>query len=214
MVARSSAATIVIALVLFGAAGRLDIPMFWLYLAVVAAVSAGGLFLIEEDLARERTRPGGRPLGPKYLIIALLCLAHWAIAGLDRGRFHWSDGVPVALRLGALVLFAAASALVLWAMHVHRFFSSVVRIQRDRGHHVISGGPYRWVRHPGYAAALPATVASGLALCSWLATAVGLLGVPLILWRATVEDRVLHAQLPGYQDYARHVRWRLLPGVW
>jgi protein-S-isoprenylcysteine O-methyltransferase Ste14 len=112
------------------------------------------------------------------------------------------------------VVFAAGLAFFIWAMHVNRFFSSVVRIQRERGHHVVTGGPYRWVRHPGYAGAIPAAMASGLALCSWLATAIGALGVPLLLWRTIVEDRTLRAELPGYRDYAQRVRWRLLPGIW
>lgn len=99
-------------------------------------------------------------------------------------------------------------------MHVNRFFSSVIRIQRERGHHLVTGGPYRWVRHPGYAAALPAIVASGLALGSWLATATGALGVPLLLWRTIAEDRVLRVELPGYKGYSQQVRWRLLPGIW
>jgi protein-S-isoprenylcysteine O-methyltransferase Ste14 len=99
-------------------------------------------------------------------------------------------------------------------MHVNRFFSSVVRIQQERGHHLVTSGPYRWVRHPGYAGAIPAVAASGVALCSWLATAIGVLGVPLLIGRTIVEDRVLRAQLPGYDNYAGQVRWRLLPGIW
>jgi protein-S-isoprenylcysteine O-methyltransferase Ste14 len=213
MVAQTLGFILLLAVVLFGAAGRPDIPMFWLYLAVIAAVSAAGLFLIDEDLARERMRPGGQPPGLRLYFIFLVCVAHWTIAGLDR-RCHWSDTVPLSLRLAALVVFAAGLAFFIWAMHVNRFFSSVVRIQRERGHHVVTGGPYRWVRHPGYAGVIPATIASGLALCSWLATAVGALGVPLLIWRTIVEDRTLRAELPGYGDYAQHVRWRLLPRVW
>jgi protein-S-isoprenylcysteine O-methyltransferase Ste14 len=205
---------LLVAAILFGAAGRADIPMFWLYLAVLAGVSIAGLFLIDEDLAQERMRPGGQPLDLRLWLGFLLCIAHWAIAGLDRGRFHWSDNVPLALRLGAIVVFAAGLSLFVWAMHVNRFFSSVVRIQRERGHHVVASGPYRWVRHPGYAGALAAVVASGIALCSWLAAAVGALGVPLLLRRVIVEDRTLLAELPGYPEYAQTVRWRLLPGVW
>ncbi len=130
--------------------------MFWLYLGIVAAVSAASLFLIGQELARERMRPGGQPPGLRLLLVFLLCIAHWAIAGLDRGRFHWSDTAPSWLRIAALGVFAAGLALVTWAMHVNRFFSSVVRIQRERGHRVVAGGPYRWVRHPGYAGAIPA----------------------------------------------------------
>jgi protein-S-isoprenylcysteine O-methyltransferase Ste14 len=118
------------------------------------------------------------------------------------------------LRIAALAVFAAGLALFIWAMHVNRFFSSVVRIQQERGHQTVTAGPYRWVRHPGYAGAIPAIVASGMALCSWLATALGTLGVPLLLWRAILEDRTLRAELPGYAEYAQQVRWRLLPGVW
>jgi protein-S-isoprenylcysteine O-methyltransferase Ste14 len=205
---------VLVAVVLFGTAGRLDIPMFWAYVAVIGAFSTAGLFLIDEDLARERIRPGGKPLGFRIRLAFLLCVAHWAIAGLDRGRFHWSDTVPLSLRLAAIVVFAAGSSLGLWAMHVNRFFSSIVRIQRERGHQLVTGGPYRWVRHPGYAGAIPAVIASGIALCSWAATAVGALSVPFLVWRTIAEDRVLRAQLPGYEAYAQSVRWRLLPGVW
>jgi protein-S-isoprenylcysteine O-methyltransferase Ste14 len=213
MVAQALGFILLVAVVLFGAAGRLDIPMFWLYLGVIVAVSIAGLFLIDEDLARERMRPGGQPPGLRLLFIFLLCIAHWTIAGLDH-RFHWSDTVQLSLRVAALVVFAAGLAFVIWAMHVNRFFSSVVRIQQERGHHVVTGGPYRWARHPGYAGAIPAIMASGLALCSGLATAVGALGVPLLLWRTIVEDRTLRAELPGYGDYAQRIRWRLLPGIW
>ena len=110
MVAQTLGFILLVALVLFGAAGRIDIPLFWAYLGVLAAVSTAGLFLIDEDLARERMRPGGHPPGLRLYFIFLLCVAHWTIAGLDR-RFHWSDTVPLSLRVAALVVFAAGLAL-------------------------------------------------------------------------------------------------------
>jgi len=189
---------------LFGAAGRINFIEF----------SALSLTVLDPDLMQERMRPGGRRVGLRFLPIVIVMFLHWAVAGLDRGRLHLSDTVPSGLEAVALALFALAWIVLVWAMYVNRFFSSVVRIQQERGHHVVTGGPYRRVRHPGYAAAIPATMASGLALCSWLATAVGALGVPLLLWRTIVEDRTLRAELPGYRDYAQRVRWRLLPGVW
>ena len=167
---------VLVAIVLFGAAGLIDLPLYWIYVAIVAAVSVGGLFLIGDDLARERMRPGGRPPPVSLRVAFLLCPLHWAIAGLDRGRFHWSDGIPLWLRLAALVVFVLGLALTLWAMHINRFFSSAVRIQRERGHRVVDNGPYRGVRHPGYLGAIPAISASGLVLCSGLATALGILG--------------------------------------
>ena len=202
------------AFILFAAAGRINLPLYWTYIAVLEALSIGGLLLIGEDLARERMRPGGQPppWSPRFALFS--CLAHWLIAGLDRGRYHWSDRIPLALRLVAFVVFVLGFALTLWAMHVNPFFSSAVRIQRERGQHVIAAGPYRWVRHPGYAGAIPAITASGLVLCSWLATALGAMGALWLLWRTAVEDRMLWRELLGYQDYTRQVRRRLVPGVW
>jgi protein-S-isoprenylcysteine O-methyltransferase Ste14 len=127
---------------------------------------------------------------------------------------HWSDSVPVWLRAVALLLFVLGWVPVIWAMRVNRFFSSAVRIQSERGQHVISDGPYRIVRHPGYTAGLIVILASGVALGSWLSAAIGLLGVPILLRRTMKEDRMLRAELPGYAEYATRVKWRLLPGVW
>jgi len=127
---------------------------------------------------------------------------------------HWSDSVPLWLRVVVLVLFAIACVPIIWAMRVNRFFSSAVRIQFDRGQRVISGGPYRFVRHPGYTAALVLIVANGAAPGSWLAAATSWIGIPILLWRTAMEDWMLHAELPRYAEYAARVKWRLLPGVW
>ena len=200
--------------ILFGSAGRVDVPEFWAYLLALAGVTAIGLRVIDPDLIQERIRPGGRPLPARYWFIGLLPLAHWVMAGLDRGRLHWSDTVPISVRLIGLAVFVLAQVVLLWAMRVNRFFSSVVRIQTERGHHIITTGPYRWVRHPGYAAALAMILASGPALGSWAATLIGLVGVPLLIVRIRNEEAVLQRNLPGYTDYARQVPYRLLPFVW
>ena len=84
MVAQSIGFVVLVALVLFGAAGRIDIPIFWFYVGVVASASAAGLFLIDKDLAQERMRPGGQLPSFRLILVILLCLIHWAIAGLDR----------------------------------------------------------------------------------------------------------------------------------
>jgi protein-S-isoprenylcysteine O-methyltransferase Ste14 len=202
------------AVVLFGTAGRLDIVEFWCWIAVLATVSVISLLVVDPDLVRERARPGGKPLPPRYWLVALLFLVHLGVAGLDRGRLHWSDNVPAWLRAVALLLFAIAWVPFVWAMRVNRFFSSAVRIQRERGHRVISDGPYSFVRHPGYATALVAVLTSGVALGSWLSAVIGWIGVPILLWRTWFEDRMLRAELPGYAEYAARVPSRLLTGVW
>jgi protein-S-isoprenylcysteine O-methyltransferase Ste14 len=188
---------------------------FWLYLAILAAIIVASLLALDPGLFRERMRPGGKrpPLGLRLFTIVMF--VHWIAAGLDRGRFHWSDNVPAWLQAVGLIALAASYALCFWAMLVNRFFSSVVRIQSDRGQHVVTGGPYAFVRHPGYLAGIVIILASGPALGSWLATALLVVAsLPFLLYRAVTEDRVLQAELAGYADYARRVRWRLLPGIW
>ena len=211
---QSAAFLLLAAVALFASAGTLAIAGFWLYLAILLAVIVISLAILPADLLRERMRPGGRrpPLGLR-LFTAVMFLA-WTVAGLDRGHFHWSDGVPAWLQGCGLALTASGYVLVLWAMAVNRFFSSVVRIQAERGQHVVTTGPYAFLRHPGYLAGLLIMLASGPALGSWLAGAILVIaGVPFLLYRAVSEDRVLAAELAGYRDYAQRVRWRLVPGI-
>jgi protein-S-isoprenylcysteine O-methyltransferase Ste14 len=119
--------------------------------------------------------------------------------------------MPLWLRVVALVLFAIACVPVIWTMRANRFFSSAVRIQFDRGQRVISAGPYRFVRHPGYTAALVLIVANGAAPGSWLAAATSWIGIPILLWRKAMEDRMLHAELPGYAEYGARVKCGCYP---
>jgi hypothetical protein len=141
--------TALVAGVLFGCAGRWNLPLFWAYVGVFSVpFLVVALTAYDPDLAKERFRPG--PGGKDWLFVVgrSLVPAHLAVAGLDVGRYRWSDTVPFGVRIAGLVGFAASFGLVLWAVAVNRFFSPVVRIQRERGHHVVTGGPYRWVRHP------------------------------------------------------------------
>jgi protein-S-isoprenylcysteine O-methyltransferase Ste14 len=203
------------AVALFAAAGTVEILGFWVYVAIFAGMMVASFAFLDPDLLRERMRPGGQRPPLALRLSTLVLVAHWVVAGLDRGRFHWSDGVPAWLRAASLIALAAGYGLAFWAMRVNRFFSSVVRIQSDRGQHVVTAGPYGWIRHPGYLAGAVIIVASGVALGSWLATAILIVfGLPFLLRRAITEDRVLQAELPGYRDYAARVRWRVLPGIW
>jgi len=202
---------LLLAATLFGAAGRIDIVEFWVYVAVLAAVSALSLAVLDPDLMQERMRPGGHHVGLRFLPAIILMFLHWAVAGIDRGRLHASDSVPAFLEG---VLFGLAWIVFLWAMYVNRFFSSIPRIQSERGHIVITTGPYRFVRHPGYAAALVAAATSGIALGSWISTFIAPFALVLLVWRTIVEDRMLQRDLPGYAEYAARVRSRLVPRIW
>jgi protein-S-isoprenylcysteine O-methyltransferase Ste14 len=207
----------VIAAVLFGSAGRLDLPWFWALIAVHTVGMAVGIAGMDPDLVRERLHPSAGPAGKEYLfrlVGTAVILAHLAIAGLDVGRFHWSDPPPVILRAVALVVYALGLGVSMWAVVANRFFSSVVRLQPERGHHVVDTGPYRYVRHPGYAGMIVAALSGCVVLGSWWS------GLPMILFgamalrRLAMEDRFLSAQLDGYLEYAGRVRSKLLPGLW
>jgi protein-S-isoprenylcysteine O-methyltransferase Ste14 len=202
-----------LAAALFLPAGTLGVPEFWLYLAINAAVMAAGLLWLPPDLLEERMRPGGKEMNAAYIPVFLVPLAHWITAGLDH-RFHWTDSVPFPLQAAAFAVIALSFALFFWGMMVNRFFSSVPRIQSERGHHVITSGPYRFVRHPGYIAAVAVVLASGPALGSWLSALVFTPALPMLLYRTLKEDAQLKNELPGYREYAERVRWRWAPGVW
>lgn len=212
---QSVAVFILAGIALFASAGTLALATYWAYLAIFLAVIVASFAILPADLVRERMRPGGQRAPLSLQLFTLAMIGAWIVAGLDHGRFHWSDSVPPWAQWLSLAVVAAGYALALWAMAVNRFFSSVVRIQSERGQHVVTSGPYGFLRHPGYLAGILAMAASGPALNSWLATAVLVASsLPFLLYRTITEDRILKAELAGYRDYAERVRWRLVPGIW
>jgi protein-S-isoprenylcysteine O-methyltransferase Ste14 len=211
---RFLAVTSFLGAVVFGLAGTWRDPWLWSYLGVWVLIGSAAMLTISDDLARERYRP--RSAGADRLslrLIRLVALAHLVVGVLDSTRFHWS-ALPDWLRIVGLAGFALSFLLVLRAMAVNQFFSAVVRVQDDRGHRVIDQGPYARVRHPGYAGMIPAVPFSALALGSWVSLAIAVVYSGLILRRVLFEDRFLHANLHGYEAYARRVRYRLVPAVW
>jgi protein-S-isoprenylcysteine O-methyltransferase Ste14 len=169
---------------------------------------------IDDDLARERfhpPEPGADRLPLRA--IRLIAVAHLAVGALDAGRWHLA---PVAepIRMIAVPVMVVAALLVVQAMRANRFFSPVVRVQTERGHRVIDGGPYSAIRHPGYLGMIISVLCSGLVLGSWLSFALGAVYAALIMRRVFFEDAFLQANLAGYADYARRVPHRLIPGGW
>jgi protein-S-isoprenylcysteine O-methyltransferase Ste14 len=135
------------------------------------------------------------------------------VAGLD-ALFGWSPPFSLPAKILALLIILAGYALGSYALIENRFFSGVVRIQTDRGHQVVSTGPYRWIRHPGYAGALLTYLATPLFLDSKWAFLPALYVTIVLVIRTSLEDKTLQNELEGYREYARRVRYRLLPGVW
>ena len=204
---------------LFWSAGRIDWWAAWAAIAVwLAFYTAMDILLLRfnPELMAERLSP---PKGAKtwdrtiMSIFRLTTLVRYILAGLDQ-RYGWTVGFPIAAQLAGLVVCVLSYALLAWAMTSNAFFSQLMRIQSERGHAVITHGPYRYVRHPAYVGMILFEPAMSILLASWPAIIVGGLCSILLILRTALEDRTLHAELPGYVDYAHQVRYRLLPGIW
>lgn len=135
------------------------------------------------------------------------------LAGLD-AALGWSPVFGLPLKLAALLVLVGGYALGSYALIENRFFAPLVRIQRERGHEVVSSGPYRWIRHPGYAGALFANLATPLLLDSRWTFLPAVFAAAALVLRTLLEDRTLTQELAGYREYAERVRYRLLPGLW
>ena len=221
LVARTVALAVALAAALFGGAGTLAWARGWAFLALfltfVVALSAW-LLRANPALLEERMTGLGHA-DQKLWDKALMTLAGvgffaWlALMGLDAARFRWSRVPDWAQAFGAALLIGAM-ALFFLTFRANPFLSPAVRVQSDRGQSVVSAGPYRLVRHPMYAAFLALVAGAALFLGSWY----GLLGCAplgaLVAVRAVLEERTLRRELAGYDDYARLVRYRLIPFIW
>jgi protein-S-isoprenylcysteine O-methyltransferase Ste14 len=205
----------------FAAAGRLDLPRAWLYLGVSFVWMVGNvvmLALVNPEMLnyrgqrrRQDTKAWDRKLLPVFGLFAMEILP--IVMGLDVGRYHWSNLGPWATILG-VVLFSLAWTILTWAMLTNPHFEATVRIQTDRGHRVVTTGPYAIVRHPGYVGASLWVLGSPLIVGSAYGLIPAGITVGLLVLRTYLEDKTLQAELPGYAEYAQRVRHRLLPGVW
>lgn len=204
---------------LFLAAGRLDWPEAWAFLFIFFAaclVLWGWISRHDRGLMNERlsVAPDVEKWDKTLMgIYTALLFSMLIVAALDAGRFKWS-ATPLGVRVLGWLGLGATLALVWWAIWANPFASRLVRIQSDRGHTVATGGPYRHVRHPMYAAGIVFCMCVPVVLGSWwgLIPSIGI--AILFVVRTALEDRTLARRLPGYRDYAGIVRYRLLPGIW
>ena len=205
---------------LFASAGSLEWSAAWLFLAVSATLGpACGLWLAKTDpaLLADRMRPtfqADQPAADKtFMLVFVVVTLTWLIAiGLDR-RMHASD-VPFALQALGLAMYLLSTALIMWVFRENSFAAPVVKVQAARHHHVISSGPYAFVRHPMYSGIMLFFFGVPLLLGSWWGVAIAPVFAVLFAVRARIEERALTEGLPDYADYAARVRYRLLPGVW
>jgi len=205
---------------LFGLVGRWDWWNGWAMSAiyVVWSVATGILILPRHpEMLAERVRPHpGTKTWDKALLALMgaLMLVQYVVACLDV-RWGWTGSLPLGVQLAGLAVAALGyDALLVWAMASNAFFVATVRIQEDRGQRVVTGGPYRLVRHPGYTGTILFHLAAPLLLGSLWAIIPGVLASAVLVYRTAREDATLQAELPGYAEYAARVRHRLVPGVW
>jgi protein-S-isoprenylcysteine O-methyltransferase Ste14 len=218
-------ARLVVSMLVFGAvlfllAGTMAWPAGWAYLAVnVVILAAYSVILIRlhPDLVDERkTPPADAKAWDKPYVALVGALGPFllvATCGLDH-RMRWSAAVPDPLVIVGFVLMAGGGAFTNYAVAHNRFFSAIVRIQRDRGHRVVDTGPYEILRHPGYVGSILHMAGTSLALGSWWALVVAGFLSAVITVRTAREDLTLREELEGYEDYVAHVRYRLFPWVW
>jgi protein-S-isoprenylcysteine O-methyltransferase Ste14 len=205
---------------LLAPAGTLRWPAAWVFLAAMAVISlAAGSWLARTDpeLLAERMRltaQDEQPAADKIFVpvIGGAFLIWFVAIGVDQ-RLHGSD-FPVTLQALGLALLLLSTVLIMWVMRENSFAAPLVKVQHERGHHVVSTGPYAWVRHPMYSGAVLFFIGIALLLGSAWGLAASPLFAVLFGIRAGIEERTLIAGLPGYDDYISRVRYRLLPGVW
>ncbi len=215
------ALSVVYIALLFAAAGTVHWTALWVLLGFYFLTTGGWMLWLKRrdpGLLKERMTGGTKPdiKGWDKAIIrtySVLLAVMLLVAPLDAVRFRWSR-VPLVFQGLALLGLFAAWSLVIWAFRVNAFLAEYVRIQSERGHAVCTTGPYRIVRHPMYVAVIVTILCVPVLLGSLYALIPAGLIAALFVLRTALEDRTLRAELEGYEEYARAVRWKLVPGIW
>ncbi len=216
---REAFSVVGLAVLIFWPAGRLDWGMGWALVALWTAwVAAMAWIVIRRSPGMLMERLGPKKGSQKWDSViqpglSLLQAGRCILGGFDQ-HYGWSSGIALSTQVSFLIVGWLGAALFIWAVSANQFFSQVVRIQDERGHRVAQGGPYRLVRHPGYAGSILMEIGSAFTLGSWWALVPSGLFTVLMVVRTLLEERTLRAGLPGYTEYTQKVKYRLLPGIW
>jgi protein-S-isoprenylcysteine O-methyltransferase Ste14 len=218
LILRALAAPLLMIGLLFFVADRWDYWQAWVYtiLNMIILILMATRLTQNAELVEERLNPkaGMKDWDKFYFAVTTpLYIIALVIGGLD-ARFGWTTNMPLTVYWASVLLYLLGQAIFLWARYTNKYFSSVVRIQTDRGQTVCKEGPYRYVRHPGYVGGFLFTIAVGLMLGSWWASIPQVIAALMIIWRTAREDKTLQAELPGYAEFTQETKYRLLPGVW
>lgn len=216
---RFHAQLLIMAAVYFIAAGKLNIGRAWLYFGIAAVVYfASSLIFVkynaellnERAKERENTKSWDKVLLSLYLLIGFL--GTHIVAGLD-SRYGWS-GLKLPYLIPGAIIYIIAAGIQIKSMLVNRHFEATARVQQDRKQTVIKDGPYKTVRHPGYASVLLSFLAIPLMIGSVYAFSCTAAVFLIMFVRTALEDKMLQEELSGYSEYTKEVKFRLIPGVW
>jgi len=210
---------IVFIIITFITAGKLDYWQGWVFngLNILFILLTYIVLIDRKDLIKERLKPGkGMKQWDRvyYAVSTPMFFAMFIFSILDASRFYWEPSVPISIMFLGIILYSIGQAIGLWAKRVNKFFSSVVRIQTERNQIVCTDGPYRFVRHPGYAGGIIFTIGTPLMLGSFWGLFLAIITIIFIFGRTYMEDKTLENELPGYTDYAKMVKFRLIPYLW
>ena len=211
-----SLSVIITAAILLVSAGRFNLIYLWVYIVTSVLVILINSLIFPSELISERGRKKENVEKWDTIITGIMILPGliiYLIAGLDI-RFGWSPGYPIWIHAAGLTAFIAGNAFVSWAMISNNYFSTSVRIQYDRGHTVSSGGPYQYIRHPGYVGMIVYLLATPILLGSLWALIPAVLTAVMFIVRTAFEDKTLKKKLKGYKNYSEKVKYRLMPGIW
>lgn len=205
---------------LFSAAGSLSWLWGWVYMALSLAstvVNAVVLLKYNPEVIAERSATKASQKAWDKVLVAIFGFfavpGTMVVAGLDI-RFGWAPFSIAQIHWIGILIFLLSGALFLWALAVNQYFATDVRIQVERDHKVISRGPYRFVRHPGYVGLMGGLLAQPLLLGALWALIPAGLAMMVLLVRTALEDNTLQSELGGYCEYARQTPYRLFPGIW
>lgn len=200
----------------FIGAGRIDYWQGWIFNGLNIIFLLLSFLLLSPELVRERLkfkREGIKKWDKICLLVsAPVSFCTLIVSILDGGRFSWKPRVPITIIIIGIIVYSIGQTIILWAKKVNKFFFPVVRIQK--GQTVCKDGPYRFVRHPGYLGGLLYTIAIPIVLGSFWGLIPATIAAILLIVRTYLEDKTLQAELPGYVDYTKEVKYRLLPKIW
>jgi protein-S-isoprenylcysteine O-methyltransferase Ste14 len=218
--ARETFGNLFLVAILFGIVGRLGWWNGWAMSAIYLLWSLGSVIFIlpvNPQMLAERSRPQEGAKKWDFVLVSIMgifTLITYVISCLDV-RLGWSPAIPLGVEIAAVVLSVLGyDVLLQWSMIVNAFFTAVIRIQTDRGHTVITSGPYQLVRHPGYLGTILFYILTPIILGSLWGLIPSITTGILLVVRTALEDKTLQNELPGYKDYTKQVRYRLVPGIW